>query len=126
MTHIVLAGAGHAHLHILKRAAEFRRRGIAPTMIAPEAFWYSGLATGMLGGRYASELDQVDVEAMVRRGGGQVVRDRVRHIDVDGRRIDLASGASLSYDVLSLDLGSSPPAIPGATDRVFAVKPISN
>ena len=29
MTHIVLAGAGHAHLYILKRAAEFRRRGIA-------------------------------------------------------------------------------------------------
>jgi NADH dehydrogenase FAD-containing subunit len=126
VTHIVLAGAGHAHLYILKRAAEFRRRGIALTMIAPEAFWYSGLATGMLGGRYAPELDQVDVEAMVRRGGGQVVRDRVRHIDVDGRRIDLESGASVAYDVLSLDVGSAPPEIPGATDRVYAVKPISN
>ena len=126
MTRIVLAGAGHAHLHIVKRAAEFRRRGIELVVIAPEPFWYSGLATGMLGGRYPPELDQVDVEMLVRRGGGQMVRDRVRHIDVDGRRIDLESGPSVAYDVLSLDLGSAPPEIPGATDRVYAVKPISN
>jgi len=126
MTRIVLAGAGHAHLHIAKRTAAFHRRGIELVVIAPEAFWYSGLATGMLGGRYQPELDQVDVEALVRRGGGEVVRDRVRHIDVNLQRLDLESGASLAYDLLSLDLGSGPPEIPGATDRVYAVKPISN
>ncbi len=126
MARIVLAGAGHAHLHILKRTAEFHRRGIELTVIAPEDFWYSGLATGILGGRDQPELDQVDIEAMVLRGGGLAIRDRVRHIDVDGRRVDLESGASVAYDVLSLDLGSAPPGIPGATDRVYAVKPISN
>ncbi|MDB5394686.1 MAG: putative pyridine nucleotide-disulfide oxidoreductase [Rhodospirillales bacterium] len=126
MARIVLAGAGHAHLHIVKRAAEFYRRGIELLVIAPEAFWYSGLATGMLGGRYPPELDQVDVETLVRSGGGLAMRDRVRHIDVDRQRVDLESGASLVYDLLSLDLGSAPSEIPGTTDQVYGVKPISN
>ena len=46
----VLLGAGHAHLYTIKRAAEFTRRRHELTLVAPENFWDSGLATGMLGG----------------------------------------------------------------------------
>ena len=47
---LVLAGAGHAHLYTLKRIAEFTRRGYEVVVVAPDDFWYSGLATGVLGG----------------------------------------------------------------------------
>src|SRR5205814_2347000 len=60
----VLLGAGHAHLFTLKRTAEFVRRGFELVLVAPEVFWYSGLATGVLAGLYPPELDQIDV------GGG--------------------------------------------------------
>ena len=126
MKRVVLAGAGHAHLYALKRTAAFRSRGLHVTLIAPEAFWYSGLATGMLGGKYTPEQDQIDVAALVVQGGGDVVRDRVSAVDPLQKRVHLESGASVSYDVLSLDLGSAPPSIPGADERVYAVKPISN
>jgi NADH dehydrogenase FAD-containing subunit len=42
---VVLLGAGHAHLYALKRAREFARRGYELVVVAPDAFWYSGLAT---------------------------------------------------------------------------------
>ena len=126
MKRVVLAGAGHAHLYALKRTAAFLSHGIHVTLIAPEAFWYSGLATGMLGGKYPAEQDQIDVAALVAQGGGDVICGRVAAVDPRQKCVRLESGDSVAYDVLSLDLGSAPPPIPGAHDRVYAVKPISS
>lgn len=124
---VVLIGAGHAHLYTIKRAAEFVRRGHELTVVAPDLFWYSGLATGMLGGLYPPELDQVDVAALARRGGGNFLCDRVAGLDRAARRVVLAGGGTLAYDALSITLGSEPPAIAGTRQdggKVFAVKPI--
>jgi NADH dehydrogenase FAD-containing subunit len=94
--------------------------------VAPDLFWYSGLATGMLGGLYPAGLDQVDVAALVARGGGRFIRDRVVRVDSAARTVHLTASPPLAYDALSITLGSEAPAIPGAEDNaaVFAVKPI--
>jgi NADH dehydrogenase FAD-containing subunit len=124
----VLLGAGHAHLFTLKRAAEFVRRGFELVLVAPENFWYSGLATGVLAGLYPPELDQIDVGSLVAQGGGRFLRARATAIDVASRSISLDTGESLSYDVLSCNLGSEVPLgnIPGAATHGYAVKPIHN
>ncbi|ACI99150.1 NAD(P)/FAD-dependent oxidoreductase [Rhodospirillum centenum] len=123
---IVLVGAGHAHLFSLKRAAAFAGAGHDLTVVAPGPFWYSGLATGVLGGAYPPELDQVDVATLVARGGGRFVCDRATGIDRQAGLLHLADGAPLPFDLLSLTLGSEPPSIPGAADTpgCFAVKPV--
>src|SRR4051794_23796434 len=123
---VVLVGAGHAHLYALKRTAEFVRRGHEVVVVAPDRFWYSGLATGMLGGHYPPELDQVDVAALVERGGGRFVADRIIGLDPVARVLRLGGAAEpLRYDALSLDLGSEPPPIPGEDDPgAYRVKPI--
>jgi NADH dehydrogenase FAD-containing subunit len=122
----LLLGAGHAHLFTLKRTAEFIRRGFELVIVAPDVFWYSGLATGVLAGIYPPTLDQVDVAALVTRGGGQFIRARAIAIDVAARKVSLDTGSSLSYDVLSCNLGSEVPldAIPGAVCHGYAVKPV--
>jgi NADH dehydrogenase FAD-containing subunit len=126
---VVFLGAGHAHLYALKRTAEFIRCGHEVVAVAPDTFWYSGLATGMLGGMYPPELDRVDVEALVRRGGGRFVRDSVVAVDPALRTVHLELAAEpLRYDVLSVTLGSEAPEVPGASaagdDAVYAVKPV--
>ena len=124
---LVLVGAGHAHLYTLKRAGSFVERGHEVTLIAPDDFWYSGLATGMLGGWYPPELDRIAVGALVSRAGGQFVQDYVTGIDTGGRTVTLGGGGALPYDALSLDLGSETPPIPGEDlqpNRCFAAKPI--
>ncbi len=125
---VVLLGAGHAHLYTIKRASAFAARGIELVLVAPDNFWYSGLATGMLGGIYPPELDQVDVGALVNRGGGRFLRDRATAIDVESRTIHLESGPPLAYDALSLDLGSEVPvdSVPGLAEFGTPVKPIRN
>jgi NADH dehydrogenase FAD-containing subunit len=124
---LVLVGAGHAHLYTLKRAAAFVERGHELTLIAPDDFWYSGLATGMLGGWYPPELDRIDVGALVTRAGGHFVKDCVTGLDTGRRTVTLGAGGTLAYDALSLNLGSETPPIPGEElhpDRCFAAKPI--
>ena len=128
MSRVVLLGAGHAHLEVIRRAGAFTRRGFELVAIAPDDFWYSGLATGMLGGRYPPELDRIDVAALAARGGGTFRRDRATAIDPSQRTIHLEQGPPLSYDALSLNLGSVVPVdrIPGLSEHGHPVKPIRN
>jgi NADH dehydrogenase FAD-containing subunit len=125
---VVLVGAGHAHLEAIRQAGEFSRRGFELVVVAPDTFWYSGLATGMVGGTYSPALDQVDVAALVGRGGGRFVLDRATFIDTSGRRVILERGNTLPYDVVSLNLGSEVPAdpVPGLAEYATLVKPIRN
>ena len=125
---IVLIGAGHAHLYVAAHAAELARAGGRLVLVEPGNFWYSGLATGMLAGQYDAQADQVDPAALVARGGGELIRDRLKAVDAARRTVTLASGNTLKYDVLSLNIGSevSTRDIPGAEQYATAVKPISN
>jgi len=127
---VVLAGAGHVHLHVAAHAGELVARGARVVLVDPGEFWYSGLATGMLGGRYEAAEDRVDAQALAEAHGAEFIRDRVEAVDTAARRLRLAGGAELVYDYLSLNVGSRVNAdgIAGAADdsSVWAVKPISN
>ncbi len=127
---VILVGAGHVHLYVAAHAEELIERGARVVLVDPGEFWYSGLATGMLGGRYESAEDRVDAQALAEAHGTGFIRDRVEAVDTAARRLRLASGEELAYDYLSLNVGSRVNAdgIAGATDdpSVWAVKPIRN
>jgi NADH dehydrogenase FAD-containing subunit len=124
---VALVGAGHAHLHIIANAHVLHSLGARLLVINPGDFWYSGLATGMLGGMYSPEEDRIDVSGLVARCDGRFLRDRVVGLDPPGRRLTLASGQEVRYDVASLNIGSEPD--PGALrmepGSAWTVKPIS-
>ena len=70
---VVLVGAGHAHLHIANQAADYVDAGARLILIDPGKFWYSGMATGLLGGRYEPEDDQINPGELIRRRGGEFI-----------------------------------------------------
>jgi NADH dehydrogenase FAD-containing subunit len=80
----------------------------------------------MLGGGYAAALDVIDVGAAIERGGGRSVRGTVTALVPGERTLVLATGERLSYDLLSLDVGSVVPGdvIPGAGEYGVLAKPI--
>ena len=127
---VVLAGAGHVHLYVAAHARELVKNGARVVLVDPGKFWYSGLATGMLGGMYDCAEDRVDAKALAEAHGAEFIRDRVAAVDTSARRLRLAGGAELAYDYLSLNIGSQVNAdgIAGAADdpSVWTVKPISN
>jgi len=68
---ILLLGAGHAHLEVARRGREFAAAGHSLTLIDQGTFWYSGMATGMLGGACGAEADRLDPAPLIRRAGGR-------------------------------------------------------
>lgn len=124
--HLLLAGAGHAHLPALASTRRYVESGVAVTLVAPDRFWYSGMGPGVLAGLYGVEQDSIDVARIVERGGGRALLDRVERIDPDARQVELAGGERLSFDLLSLDTGSEVPldAIAGAAGLAVPVKPV--
>lgn len=128
-TTIILVGAGHAHLHVLAHARDFLDRGCRLLLIDPGNFWYSGLATGVLGGMYGPEEDQLDVARLAENQGADYLQARVSRVDSAGRRVELSDGRLLAYDYLSLNVGSGVgTGIPGLErdNTVWAVKPVEN
>ncbi|WP_168380940.1 NAD(P)/FAD-dependent oxidoreductase [Modicisalibacter radicis] len=127
---VVLVGAGHAHLHVAAHARRLIARGAHVTLVSPGSFWYSGMATGMLGGDYQAGQDRLDPAALIEAQGGECVADRVIAIDRHQRLVQLADSPPLAYDLLSLNLGSrvDPSPIFGlsSADNVWPAKPISN
>lgn len=125
---ILLAGAGHAHLSVLSRAAEFRESGIDLVLVSPRFFRYSGMATGVIGGLYAAEENRIDVRALAEKRGVLFKEGKITEVDRRARRVRLDSGEALHYAALSWNIGSKVRAnsIPGAAQHAFAVKPLDN
>ncbi len=125
---VIVVGAGHAHLHVVKHARCFLRRGIQIIVVDPGKFWYSGMATGMLAGQYDAPTDQIEIRDLVNRTGGRFVGDRLVGVDSANRDVQLASGEVLGYDALSLNLGSEVADVPIhiPPNHCWPVKPISN
>lgn len=123
---IVLVGAGHAHLHVARHAQRFGIRGAHVIIVDPGEFWYSGLATGMLGGMYDRSDDTIDLGALASRHGGELISGRAVGIDRDTRKVHLDSGEDIDYDLLSFNVGSVATQLPGADEHAWPVKPIAN
>jgi NADH dehydrogenase FAD-containing subunit len=126
--HLVLVGAGHAHLTVMKEIAGFIARGQRVTVVSDGAFqYYSGMGPGLLAGRYRPAEVRFDVATMVTRRGGAFQDDRVTQIDPQRQHLTMATGRELTYDVLSLNTGSDVPFLPPATTsiQIYPAKPVA-
>jgi len=126
--HLVVVGAGHAHLTLLKRMAELTRQGNRVTVISKGAFhYYSGMGPGMVSGTYTPSEIRFHVRQMTESRGGVFLEDAVVRIDPEGRRLILNSGGEIGYEVVSFNTGSGVDFdIPEEyrNEFVFPVKPI--
>ena len=125
--HLVVVGAGHAHLTVLKNLKEFKESGHRVTVVSSSPrHYYSGMGPGMLSGIYRPEEIWFNVKKMSEDRGADFVEDNVVKIRPQEKKIDLHFGNELSYDVLSLNTGSYVPAKEAmpADESVFTVKPI--
>ena len=127
MSALVLAGAGHAHVEVLRRFGRRPLPGVEITIVTPAQHTpYTGMLPGLVAGHYAFADAHIDVAALARRIGTRLVLDEVIGLDVAGRRVLCADGAALPFDTVSLDVGSRPNTggVPGAAEHAIAVKPI--
>ncbi len=127
LVRLVLVGAGHAHLALIARADQLRAAGIAPILIAPAHFDYSGLASGVLSGALEPHEAAIDVAALVGKHSMEHRIAEVAAIDRQVRRVICDDGSVHSYDIVSLNIGSVARDPDGLTtdDDVWPVKPLA-
>ena len=124
LPHIVLVGAGHAHLHLLDQAEKLRSTRL--TLVEPGAFWYSGLASSMLAGEASPRDDRLDPAGLCRQHGVTLLRQRMEVLDDPAQTITLGNGQKLRYDLLSLNLGSASACLSQSDEgpEQWPVKPV--
>ena len=125
---LLLLGGGHAHMVTLSNLDKLRNQGHEVTVVQPDEYhYYSGMGPGMLGKVYAPEEIRFATRQMVEKQEGIFVRAKATAILPQERKVRLDNGRELSYDVLSCNVGSAVPAVPGQeTEACFSVKPIAS
>jgi len=127
MKKLILAGAGHAHLMTIRNLSAFISAGVSVTVVSAGDFhYYSGMGPGLLAGIYRPEETRFDVRKMTEARGATFLQGVIERIDAAGRRVILADGRTLAYDLLSCNLGSDVITLPGASPHLIPVKPIDN
>ncbi len=122
---IVLLGGGHAHVEVVRRIG-LARIPCEVILVSPARYSpYSGMLPGYVAGRYAFEDFHIDLEALCARANVDFHAGTAVDIAVAARHVSLADGSILAYDILSLDIGSTP-SLPAGVSEGVAVKPISN
>jgi NADH dehydrogenase FAD-containing subunit len=124
---LVLVGGGHAHMVTLANIYAFVRKGHRVTVIGPsEHHYYSGMGPGMLGGTYSPSDIRFATKHVVEKQGGIFVLGKAVRVRPDEKQIELESGETVPYDVVSFNAGSYVPRLNLSedTENIYSVKPI--
>ena len=124
---LVLVGCGHAHVAVLRRFGMQPAPGVRITLISREVHTpYSGMLPGLIAGHYGYDDVHIDAGPLARFANARLYHDEVTGLDLQGRRVLCANRPPVAYDILSIDIGSTPrlEEVPGAREAVIPVKPI--
>jgi len=126
MKRLLLVGAGHAHALVLRDWRRHPLPGVELVVVAPHALApYSGMVPGWLAGTYRFDEIVIDFPALCEAAGASWVEGELHALDPVRRRVHLADGSELGYDLLSLNVGATvtPPGAPAAP--VLPMRPLS-
>ncbi|MEO8546172.1 MAG: selenide, water dikinase SelD [Burkholderiaceae bacterium] len=124
---IVLVGGGHSHVGVLREFAMRPMPGVRITLICIDAHTpYSGMLPGYVAGHYGYDDVHIDLSRLSMFAGARFICAEVAGIDRQARLLLLRDRPPLPYDLVSINIGSTPQVaqVPGASEHAVAVKPI--
>jgi pyridine nucleotide-disulfide oxidoreductase family protein len=130
MKRLLLVGAGHAHLEILRRLILEPLAEVELTVVsAAPLHHYSGMVPGYLQGTYREEEIAVRVPDLVERAGGRFAAGRAAGLEPGARtvRLEMAEGdGAVPYDLVSFAVGSNTAGIddPRVAGEAQRIKPL--
>jgi selenide, water dikinase len=123
---LVLLGGGHSHVTVLKRFGMQPVPGVRLTLVSRGVDTpYSGMLPGLIAGHYTYDDAHIDLRMLARFADARSVVDEATGLDPANRQVLFAHRPPISYDVLSIDIGSTPNVtVSGAAEHAIPVKPI--
>lgn len=107
MKRLILAGGGHAHLHVLKALAARPWPGVEVLLVSPHGRQiYSGMLPGWIAGHYGLEECAARLAPLAQAAGVSFLQDTVVGVDADRRLVRCAAAGEIAYDLLSIDTGA--------------------
>ena len=108
---LVLAGAGHAHIGLLRRMANKRLANsdakVEVTVITEQPHTlYSGMLPGWMAGHYQLSEISIDIVELCRRAGAQLIQRSITAVDAYKQTLSTAKNEHYEYQVLSLNTGA--------------------
>ena len=125
---LVLVGGGHSHVGVLRMLAMRPEPGVRVTVICTDIDTpYSGMLPGYIAGHYSFDDVHIDLGKLCAFAGARFYHDAVTGIDRERRLVLCRHRPPVPYDVLSINVGSTPQVqqVDGALAQVVPVKPIA-
>ena len=124
---VVLVGAGHSHVGVLRMFGMDPMPGVRLTLVTRQVHTpYSGMLPGLIAGLYDHDQAHIDTAPLSRFARARLYHSEVIGLDLAARRIVCRDRPPVPYDILSINIGSTPSArqIPGVAEHAIPVKPI--
>jgi NADH dehydrogenase FAD-containing subunit len=136
---VVLVGGGHAHCIALKTLATHQTdefcmhcHKIRLILVSNASnSYYSGMLPGCIWKMYSEDLMQIQLDQLCSSYGVSFIKGEACAIDSQQQQLTFTyekkgqySSAVLQYDILSVDVGSVNPSIPGY-EHALTTRPIS-
>ncbi|WP_414551023.1 FAD-dependent oxidoreductase [Anabaena sp. CCY 0017] len=127
MKDLVLIGGGHSHAIVLEMFGLNPLPGVRLTLITPNSDTpYSGMLPGHIAGFYSHDECHIDLRKLANFAQAKLYIDRAVGLDLNNHQVICANRPPVTFDVLSVDIGSTPATISvsGATEYAIAAKPV--
>jgi len=121
-TDILLLGAGHAHVEVLRRFAMRPEPGVRLTIVGREPETpYSGMLPGLIRGDYTHDEAHIDLAPLAAAAGARLILGEATGINLSTRTAAVTGRPDIPFDLLSINIGGTPAMPP---DGGIPVKPI--
>ena len=127
MKKLVLLGGGHSQIEVLRQLAMRPIEDVATTIISRELLApYSGMLPGFIAGHYTHHESHIDLRNLAEAASARLVYAEASNIDPESQQVLFDDRSPVSYDVLSINVGSRPAIsnVAGISEFALPAKPV--